>query len=519
MDLLLLGAQSRKTGIKPKQNLPKDKFDMEDIDEFFEESSWSDAKSDTSKQKHPLTPPKNTAPAPKRTLGVRRMGLDRKAARQPRSPPKKSPEPMRIDHFETTEVTSEFPTPEHANQEVEHEFDQGFEFADQDLDATQNDVLLDSDVKNMTLSPIPLLSLGSKKETRGSKSSPKMSGVSRFTKNLILARKSRRPKITYLDPEDEEAEPKTPTASSQPNDEPETPITSSRPKDLTTQYSDDAFSDDDYQRPASLQSYSSSYMPTQQSAKSSQQSLPSPPPEGLRRSKRTKIAPLAYWRNEHIVYSRANDTNGDPDSTLIRDIRKVPLQEISEVVHVPVPSKQKSKGRRGRPPKHSLKTKKHDSKEEYDYASDPEIEGSEWYQKKSLEAEVFVNEDTKASRVVAFSPLGGDFQLPPPPKNGQLVAESFRVAPLFDANLDVIAGGLLDFPFQGFKSLRTTGESLFMFHVAKGLLEVTLNSDTFVVSRGCSFEVPRFNIYSFKNIGQGSARLFFVQCQLGKLES
>ena len=37
MDLLSLGARSRKTGLTPKENLKRDKYDMEDVDAFFED--------------------------------------------------------------------------------------------------------------------------------------------------------------------------------------------------------------------------------------------------------------------------------------------------------------------------------------------------------------------------------------------------------------------------------------------------------------------------------------------------
>ena len=47
MDLLNLGSQSRKTGLKQRANLRKDKYNMEDVDEFFaEEEEEEDKDSD-----------------------------------------------------------------------------------------------------------------------------------------------------------------------------------------------------------------------------------------------------------------------------------------------------------------------------------------------------------------------------------------------------------------------------------------------------------------------------------------
>ncbi|OBA22204.1 hypothetical protein METBIDRAFT_39157 [Metschnikowia bicuspidata var. bicuspidata NRRL YB-4993] len=248
--------------------------------------------------------------------------------------------------------------------------------------------------------------------------------------------------------------------------------------------------------------------------------LPSPPPEGLRRSKRTKIAPLAYWRNERIVYTRAREGISESDNTLMRDIKKVPLQEIVEVIHVPETSRNENKGKTNKRSKARVRLttqeKKLHANTSFDYESDPEIDGTEWFKQKSLASEIFENDETMTNKIIAWAPDGGNFELPPDRDEGLLGAENFKVASLFDTDLNMLAAGLLDFPTEGFKSLRNTGESLFIFHVARGLIEVTLNSKRFVVTRGCSFEIPRYNIYSFKNLGHGSARLFFVQCQFNE---
>lgn len=250
------------------------------------------------------------------------------------------------------------------------------------------------------------------------------------------------------------------------------------------------------------------------------QSLLSPSPEGLRRSKRTKIAPLAFWRNERIIYTRAGENRSDVDNTLARDVEKFPLQEIVEVIHVPEKVEQVIKGKK----KRKLKYKKgkvfhkegHKPKDgNIDYVSDPEIEGSEWFQNKSLEAEVFENENTRTKRVIAWTPDGGNFKLPPVLKGGYRVPENFKIALLFDT-LNGFASGLIEFPRDGFKSLRRSGESLFMFYVARGLIEITLGSEKFIVTRGCSFEILKHNIYSMKNLGHGIARIFFVECRMSK---
>lgn len=240
--------------------------------------------------------------------------------------------------------------------------------------------------------------------------------------------------------------------------------------------------------------------------------LPSPPPEGLRRSKRTKIAPLAFWRNERIIYSRANESRGlDPDSTLVSDIRKVPLQEIKEVVHIPEPLRVKLGKKRGRPSKATEKKRL-----QQESSAIPKIQGSEWLLESLLESRVFINENDMEERVVAWAPNGGDYVRPPANNEDGVDADNFEVAPLFEIDHDRMAAGVIRIPRDGHKSLRTAGQSLFIFHISTGIVEVTLNSESFIVTTGCSFEVPKLNIYSLKNIGNEVAKLFFVQFQLGE---
>lgn len=233
--------------------------------------------------------------------------------------------------------------------------------------------------------------------------------------------------------------------------------------------------------------------------------LPSPPPDGLRRSRRTRIAPLAFWRNERIVYTRAYENGQDPNSTLVQDIQKVPLQEIKEVVHYPEVSQASP------PPKKRGRPKKAKSKaDEYDYESDPEIQGSEWFETGNKVLEVNSSNDTKTEKVVAYTANGTELIAP----KGRDGLDNFEVGLLFDDNKDFSAAGILAFPVEGVKMLRNSGDIVYNFHVVKGLIEVTLNEEKFVVTRGCSFQIPNRNTYGFKNLGNIPARLYFVQTRV-----
>lgn len=504
MDLLKLGAQSRKTGWKPRANLTKDRHNMEDLDEFFEDSTFNEAKG----AKTPKSKSKVAAfagddffdllikQAPRKTLGVRRARPDSS----------RSDDAPKQDKIVSEPPITTIPTSSSETLENGTDLQDYPTFADMnDMDMDEQPPLDDNMESNMTLSPIPLESL----RKSPSKAAPNPSPVSQqsspskkirpnkalssLTKNMALARSQRKPT-------------KADDMGSDSSDE------SENDSILPSSGDDDTF-DADYLE-SQRRSQDAFELTELRESVIRPSPFPSPPPEGgehLRRSRRTKIAPLAYWRNERIVYSRTSDSNGgDPDSTLIRDIRKIPLQEIKEVVHIPEAQKTKVT-KRGRKPKAVGKTKKTKTKSDaYDYESDPELVGSEWYKNKSLETDVYVSGESTELRVVAWAPDGGAFT--PPEPSGE--KENFTIAPLFDADSNVFAAGLLDFPVDGHKTSRSTADSLFMFHVAKGLIEVTLNTDRFVVTRGCSFEILRYNVYSLKNIGNDSARLFFVQCKL-----
>ncbi|CUM68491.1 uncharacterized protein PRCAT00006216001 [Priceomyces carsonii] len=503
MDLLLLGSESRKTHIRPRKNLRRDKYDMEDIDEFFEEDEEDieeDVRNDDDQKEtstlhdniNNVARKINFTDAEASKFDLSPISISKYAARKNKKSPLRSP------------------LPEHnkGNQEIQGTFIErdeeeilslrrNDEVNDNDNNGYSNNDLNDFDDIYMELSPVDLSPMKDRVidqdmgEEVGSKipsEAVNRRSVSSLTKNMALgATKRRRPskRVVSLDDESEE----------------EVAITGDSSELLSPPPTDKKRSG---RKPGRIREINTKPSP-----------LPSPPPDGLRRSKRTRIAPLAYWRNERIVYSRAKDNEVDPDTTLATDIKNIPLQEIKEVVHIPEVEKlSPPTTRRSRLRSRTRKIAKKSQKEIYDYESDPEISGSEWFQDKTLNLEVYEDPENeiKVERTIAWAPNGGSFQ-EAPNKDGNDI-DNFKVATLFNYNRDVTACGLLEFPFEGFKSLRNSGDCIFDFHVVKGLIEVMMNNDKFVVTRGCSFEIPNANIYGFKNIGQGNAKLFFVQTRV-----
>lgn len=506
MDLLNLGSQSRKTGLKPRANLRKDKYNMEDVDEFF-------AEDEDGKQTEGIEtkPREATTSIYGSGLAVSRNSEFSVESSTPRhnfnnvarkinftdaeaEPFHLSPISIQSKNSKPRNKKSPLRSPLQENKGSGRKDDgtgdeDEFNYNDMDNDLYGDEI--DMSLSPVNLSPIKLRTeLSLQDKTDFDKNAPKAksnrrNSASSFTKKMALGTTKPRKKRPVIDVESEE----NTTQEYSPDDKSELLSPPPTTKRETKKSRASSVPKETITRPSPLLS---------------------PPPDGLRRSKRTRIAPLAFWRNERIVYTRASDDD-DADTTLANDIKKVPLQEIEAVVHIPETNKQINNKKR-----QSLKLRTTTPRQKkippkqviYDYESDPEIGGSEWFKDKSLQLRVFEGpNDDRVKRSIAWAPNEGSFE--DPPNTGEI--ENFRVATLFGDDRDFTAGGLIEFPYGGFKSLRNSSDSVYIFHVVKGLIEVTLNEDTFVVTRGCSFHVPRANSFAFKNLGQDSSKLFFVQ--------
>lgn len=239
--------------------------------------------------------------------------------------------------------------------------------------------------------------------------------------------------------------------------------------------------------------------------------LPTPSPDGLRRSNRKRIPPLAYWRNERVVYAQSVKLDVDPDSTLVRHVEKFPLREIQEVVTYPEEAPKPKTYRKRKHVKSSLLA--HDTKVKnlndlYEMPNSDE-EGAEWYYKKVLEAEVFTSKDTITTTKVACAPQGVQFEKVKIKKNG--ITENYRIGAIFNEDDEAMAAAYLDLPPNGTKTLHSSRTSLFYFNVVIGKVEVQLNRDKFIAFAGTTFKIPHDNMYAISNIGDMPARLFVVQ--------
>ncbi|PVH23343.1 hypothetical protein CXQ85_003077 [Candidozyma haemuli] len=214
---------------------------------------------------------------------------------------------------------------------------------------------------------------------------------------------------------------------------------------------DDSSGDEDFEFP------NDEFLDDEQTGVTS--SLPSPPPESrkLRRSKRTRVKPLDYWRNERIIYSRADeDYSHDKETTLINDLKKIPLQEIDQIIHVEDPIKNHKKRKASR--KHV--------KRKQTVTSDGEDYNPEWFSEGAKMIDVFMKDESVARQEVAWAPDGVPFEETREQEGG--MAELFQAAPLYRSPTGSISTGLIDMPLNGFKSLRSANDMICIFHVSEG---------------------------------------------------
>lgn len=525
MDLLNLGYEARKTGLRARDGVARDKYDMEDLDEFFADSTWDPPSKTTSvhisrsTSRSPLATPTPKQPSlsnfTKRTLGVPRLRIQQK----------------RLEDSETAELSNtphrseEWPNKTSKEPYIDDETNEP-DADNFDLDEVQP---FDPELRSND-------STGHQSFDTEARNSPRPLSISRKeggkeaqtdTEGNNVPEERMDDELVHVDSKSDLAKdiPSTPSSEEKvmfkSNVSPakrqlvlenlyENASEASEPEyhqtfDTDVSLESDSFSDLDANDEPSQTQGDDTLEGDNFSLQRSKELLllPSPPPEGLRRSRRIRCKPLAFWRNERIIYSRANESEiDDYDNTLVNDIHKVPLQEIKEIVKVPEPNLHQSKRRK----KNENRGKKLKQKAESKSSQEPE-----WFKEGKIEAQVFHDDESTSVECIAWAPDGGIFSKAVDDSKGDS-AEDFQVAPLFDSENNEMAAGLLNLPANGFKSLRSTKDSTFIFYVSEGTVEVELNQSKFVAIQGCSFKVPKLNIYSLKNKSSDKVRLFFVQC-------
>ncbi|OJD20004.1 hypothetical protein AJ78_00019 [Emergomyces pasteurianus Ep9510] len=217
------------------------------------------------------------------------------------------------------------------------------------------------------------------------------------------------------------------------------------------------------------------------------------------RSGRVSVRPLAYWRNERCVYGDGSAEVG----------QRFPLSTIKEIIRIEEQDTERHKAKRTSKKKSKSKSR---SKRSRDDPSDDEddIDNSEPWE---TEQGVFYGPVKKWDPVtqtatqeeemidVAFAPSAIETH--------EVKDSTFRFAKIL--NNFFLGSGFVDMPPGAVKRQKNSKKMHMVFFVYHGRIRVDVSGLQFSAGKGCVFQVPRGNNYSFANDYDKPAAIFFTQ--------
>ncbi|PGH30883.1 centromere protein C [[Emmonsia] crescens] len=218
------------------------------------------------------------------------------------------------------------------------------------------------------------------------------------------------------------------------------------------------------------------------------------------RSGRVSVRPLAYWRNERCVYGDGSAEVGQrfPLST-IKEIIRTEEQDTKTDRKAKQSSKKKSKSK-----SRSKKSKDDpsDDEDDIDNAEPWETEQGVFYgpvKKWDPVTQSATHEEEMID--VAFAPSAIETH--------EVKDSTFRFAKIL--NNFFLGSGFVDMPPGAVKRQKNSKKMHMVFFVYHGRIRVDVSGLQFSAGKGCVFQVPRGNNYSFANDYDKSAAIFFTQ--------
>ncbi|CAG8595804.1 1732_t:CDS:2, partial [Paraglomus occultum] len=206
-------------------------------------------------------------------------------------------------------------------------------------------------------------------------------------------------------------------------------------------------------------------------------------PPGLRRSKRQRLKPVEYWRNEKVVYEMRKSVG-------------VPVQVVKDVIRITSDDEEtNTKTKEG-----GVKKRKGNNKASGS-SSHREPKAEDIEKPTSPEAMVIdfgTNKEIKRSIVATTAMLN-------PIKSS---GKAYKMQKLFNEG-SFMAYGVVEIPRDTEKPSKSSKDTALVFYVAKGPVKVTIHKYTFHVGTGDQFFVPRGNYYTIKNENHYDIRLFW----------
>lgn len=235
-------------------------------------------------------------------------------------------------------------------------------------------------------------------------------------------------------------------------------------------------------------------------------------PEGLRRGKRHRIAPLDWWRGERALYGKPDEATGDDAPT------GVVAPVLKQVIRVPrAPGEGTFSGMRrfrakpagyaqpGRPPGSRNYVPRLTPVEEDSDDEEEEEERDAWDAETDPYGRVMdADTNTEVTMRIACTAAG----IRPRPAFNQ----AFSYEKIFGIS-DFMAAGVLVIPEGGEKPAKPSKDNNYTFVVLRGVVQVMVHRTRFVIASGGMFLVPKGNTYHIRNVSHREVRLFFAQAR------
>ena len=233
-------------------------------------------------------------------------------------------------------------------------------------------------------------------------------------------------------------------------------------------------------------------------------------PEGLRRGKRHRIAPLDWWRGERALYGKPDEPTGDALTGVVAPVLK-------QVIRVPrAPGEGTFSGMRrfrakpagyaqpGRPPGSRNYVPRLSPVEEDE---DDEAEAAAAWEADTDPYGRVMDADTNTEVTMRIACTAAGIR-PRPAFN-----QAFSYEKIFGIS-DFMAAGVLVIPEGGEKPAKPSKDNNYTFVVLRGVVQVMVHRTRFVIAAGGMFLVPKGNTYHIRNVAQREVRLFFAQARL-----
>ncbi|KAF9203553.1 hypothetical protein BGZ49_006288 [Haplosporangium sp. Z 27] len=230
---------------------------------------------------------------------------------------------------------------------------------------------------------------------------------------------------------------------------------------------------------------------------------------GVRRSRRTKIAPLEFWKNERVVFDKDEDsapvikavlrappTDEPPRSSIKRKRTTGNGSNSKRSTVVPIPQRKQKQ------------VSVEEEEDELDSSLEESLEHSRGH--LGLSDEVA----SKKAEVLTFGTNKVTLQAIAEAKDSTKFRDVEGGQYQFHRGLedpDSLASGIIKIKPGGRKATTNSNGSSMVFFVIRGLVQVTVHETDFVVSTGGRFLVPRGNQYGIINLSKKESTLFFTQ--------